>query len=157
MSINLSFIGQIITFLIFIWFTMRYVWPPIIKAMHERQKRIAEGLAASDLGKKELELAHHKTTELLRDAKLEASHIIEQANKRALHLIEEAKEQARVEARQILANAEREVHQLVATAKETLRLELSDLVISGAKKVISKEIDEKSHSKMLDELVAELA
>src|SRR3990167_8035414 len=113
MSINLTLIGQMITFLIFIWFTMRYVWPPIIKAIHDRQKQIADGLAASERGKRELELAQHKSVELLRDAKFSASQIIEQANKRAMQIVEEAKEQARVESQHILDNASREVSQLL--------------------------------------------
>jgi len=156
MSINLTLIGQMITFLIFIWFTMRYVWPPITKAIQERQKRIADGLAAAERGQRELELAQHKSVEILRDAKLEASRIVEQANKRAAHISEEAKEQARIDSQQILANADREVHQMLMTAKESLRKEVADLVVAGAEKVIEKEIDQRSHEKLLKDLITEL-
>lgn len=156
MSINLTLIGQMLTFLVFIWFTMRYVWPPITKAMHDRQVHIAEGLSAAERAKRELELAQHKSVELLRDAKLEASQIVEMANRRSAQIVDEAKEQARVEGHQILENAQREVHQLLMHARESLRKEVTELAIDAAEKVLEKEIDEQSHEKLLNQLVAEL-
>ncbi|OGT30035.1 MAG: F0F1 ATP synthase subunit B [Gammaproteobacteria bacterium RIFCSPHIGHO2_12_FULL_35_23] len=156
MNINLTLIGQMITFIVFIWFTMRYVWPPITKAMQERQKRISEGLSAAERGKRELELAKHKATEILREAKLNASHLIEQANKRAVQIIEEAKEQARKESQQIIDYAHTEIEQMTANTKDALRKEVADLVVTGAEKVIEKEINKQIHDKVIDELVAEL-
>ncbi len=156
MTINITLLGQIITFLVFIWFTMRYVWPPIMKAVHDRQKRIADGLEAAERGKRELELAKHKSVDILRDAKLEASQLVEQANKRSGQIIEEAKEQARQESQQIIDYAKTEVGQMVESAKEALRKDLANLVVDGAQKVIEKEIDPHSHDKVLNELVAEL-
>ena len=157
MYINLTLLGQMITFIVFVWFTMRYVWPPIIKAIHERQKQISEGLAAAERGKRELELAKHKSTEILRDAKLEASHLIEQANQRSVQIIEEAKEQARKESKQIIDYAHIKVEQMTASAKEALRKEVADLVVAGAEKVIDKEVDKHTHEKALSELIAELS
>lgn len=157
MNINLTLLGQMLTFIVFIWFTMRYVWPPITKAMHERQKRIADGLAAAERGQRDLELAQHKTVELMRDAKLEASQVVEQANKRALQIVEEAKEQARQESQQILARAQTEVEQMVMAAKDSLRKEMAELVVAGAEKIIRKEIDPSVHHKMLSELATELS
>lgn len=157
MEINITLLGQMITFAVFVWFTMRYVWPPIMRAMKARQQRISEGLEAAEQGKKELELAQHKSTEIIREAKLEASQIVEQANNRAAQILEEAKEDARQESQKILNRAHQEVEQMTLTAKEELRNELSSLVVDGAEKVVEKEIDPKTHQKMLDELVAELS
>lgn len=157
MELNITLLGQMITFAVFVWFTMRYVWPPIMRAMKARQQRISEGLEAAEQGKKELELAQHKSTEIIREAKLEASQIVEQANNRAAQILEEAKEDARQESQKILNRAHQEVEQMTLTAKEELRSELSSLVVNGAERVIEKEIDPKTHQKMLDELVAELS
>ena len=145
-----------ITFIVFILFTMRYVWPPIIKAIEERQKRIAEGLEAGERGKRDLELAKHKSVELIREAKLEASHLIEQASKRSGQIVEEGKELARKESQQIINHAQTEVEQMSLSLKESLRGELADLVVAGAERVIGKEIDHASHEKVLDEMVEEL-
>src|SRR3990167_10033738 len=97
MNINATLLGQFITFAILVWFTMRYVWPPITKAMHEREKKIAAGLEAAERGKRELEMAEHKALAILREAKGEASHIVELAHKRSIQIVDEAKENARQE------------------------------------------------------------
>lgn len=157
MSINLTLIGQIITFCVFIWFTMKYVWPPITKAMRERQKHIADGLEAAERGQRELELAQHKSVEMIRDAKLEASHIIEHANQRSVQIIEEAKEQARQESQNIVKHANTEVQQMIVTAKESLRNQVAGLAVSGAKKIVQHDIDEKTHERLLAELADELS
>lgn len=157
MDINITLLGQMITFAVFVWFTMRYVWPPIVKAMKARQQRITEGLEAAEQGKKELELAQHKSTEIIREAKAEASQIVEQANNRSAQILEEAKEEARQESQKILNHAQQEVEQLTQTAKDELRQELSSLVVNGAEKVVKKEIDAQAHKTMLDELMTELS
>jgi F-type H+-transporting ATPase subunit b len=145
-----------ITFLLFIWFTMRYVWPPINKAIQDRQKNIADGLEAAEKGRRELELAKHKSVKILREAKLEASHIIEQSNQRAGQIIEEAKELARKESQQIVDYAHVQVEQMKQSAKAELAESYAGLVVDGAKKVIEKEIDTASHNKALQELMGEL-
>jgi F-type H+-transporting ATPase subunit b len=157
MSINLTLLGQMITFALFIWFTMRYVWPPINKAIQERQKTIADGLEAAEKGKRELELAKHKSVQILRDAKLEASHIIEQSNQRAGQIVEEAKEQARKESQQIVDYAQVQVEQMKQSAKAELAEGYASLVVDGAEKVIEKEIDTATHDKALKELIGELS
>jgi len=155
-NINLTLIGQMITFAVFVTFTMKYVWPPMTKALRERQKRIAEGLAASDRSKHELELAEHKASEMLRDAKLQAAKLIEEANKRSSHMIEEAKEQARLEGARIIKHAREEIIIEQNNAKEQLRQEVAGLALMAAGKVLDKEIDEASNSAILDKLIAEV-
>jgi|SaaInl4_135m_RNA_FD_contig_61_84560_length_561_multi_2_in_0_out_0_2 F-type H+-transporting ATPase subunit b len=153
MSINLTLIGQIITFCVFIWFTMKYIWPPITKAMHERQKTIADGLEAGERGKRDLELAQHKATDIIRDAKLEASHVVEHANKRSVQILEEAKEHARQEGQTILKQASTEVQQLLTAAKEGLRNDVANLVVAGAEKILQQDVNPTSHEKLLTELM----
>jgi F-type H+-transporting ATPase subunit b len=156
MTINLTLIGQMITFIVFIWFTMRYVWPPMKKAMEDRQAHIAKGLEMADKAKRELELAHHKAIKVLKEAKHDAAVIKEQANKRAGEIVEAAKEKAREESGHILDRANVEVDQVMANAKASLRAEVADLAVLGAEKIMRKSIDKASHDKLLDELVTEL-
>lgn len=156
MNINATLIGQIITFAIFIWFTMRYVWPPIKKAMRDREKNIANGLQAAEQGRRDLELAQRKSKQIIADAKLEASHVLERANERALQVVEEAKEEARVEGQRLLDNAKTEVEQQFNQARDQLRHEVVDIALSGAEKILEKEVDKTSHKKFLQELVGDL-
>jgi len=156
-NINLTLIGQMITFLVFVAFTMKYVWPPITKALRDRQKRIAEGLAAADRGKHELELAQHKSAEIIRDAKLQAAKYIEEANKRGLHIVEEAKEQARLASERIIQLAQEDILIERNNAREALRQEIAGLALMGASKILGKEVDEASNSAMINTLIAEVA
>ena len=156
MNINATLIGQIITFAIFIWFTMRYVWPPIKKAMRDREKNIANGLQAAEQGRRDLELAQRKSKQIIADAKLEASHVLERANERALQVLEEAKEEARVEGQRLLDNAKTEVEQQFDQARDQLRHEVVDIALSGAEKILEKEVDKASHKKFLQELAGDL-
>jgi F-type H+-transporting ATPase subunit b len=156
MEINATLIGQLITFALLVWFTMKYVWPPITKAMLEREKKIAAGLAASDLSKRELEMAEHKALNIIRDAKLEASQYIEQAHKRSVQLVDEAKENARVEAKRILEHARDEIALEVNQAKEALRKQLASLAIAGAEKIIKRNLDASTNAALLDEFAAEI-
>ena len=103
MNINFTLISQAVAFSVFIWFTVKFVWPPLLRAIEERQKQIADGLAAGERGKKELELASHRSSEVLKEAKQRATEIITQAEKRAAEIVEEAKENAKVEGDRILA------------------------------------------------------
>ncbi|MBS9403346.1 F0F1 ATP synthase subunit B [Halomonas sp. TRM85114] len=156
MNINMTLIGQTIAFAIFVWFCTKYVWPPISNALHERQKRIADGLDAASRATRDLELAQERANETLRESKEQASQILEQANKRSSQMIEEAREQARNEGERIVASARAEIDQEVQRAKEELRAQVSHLAVSGAERVLEASVDEKAHRKLLDKLAAEL-
>jgi F-type H+-transporting ATPase subunit b len=156
MEINATIFGQLITFALLVWFTMKYVWPPITKAMLEREKKIAAGLEATDRSKRELEMAEHKALNIIRDAKLEASQIIEQAHKRSVQIVDEAKENARIEAKRILEHARDEIALEVNQAKEALRKQLAHLAIAGAEKIIKRNLDASTNAALLDEFAAEI-
>lgn len=156
MNINLTLIGQSITFFFFVWFCLKFVWPPIIAALTERKKQIADGLAAAERGQHEQELAEKKAEEHIREAKNQAADILAQAQKRASEIVDEAKDDAVAEAERIKAGANAEIEQEVNRARESLRKEVVTLAIAGAEKVLKKEIDEKAHASALDELAAQL-
>lgn len=156
MNFNLTFIGQIITFGVFVWFCARFVWPPIMQAMQERQKKIAEGLSAADRAAKDLAQAQDNAADQLREAKEQAASIIEQANRRATQLIEEAKHDAQAEAERIRKASSDEVEQERNMAREALRAQLARLVLEGAEKVVDASVDEKLHDELLKKLAAEL-
>jgi F-type H+-transporting ATPase subunit b len=145
-----------IAFAIFIYLTYRFVWPPIIGAMAERSKRIADGLQAADRAEKDLELAQQKVVEQLTAAKKEAAIILDQANKRAIDIVEEAKEKARVEADRIKQGAQAEIDQAVARAKEDLRNKVVTLALAGAEKILESSIDKNAHNELVNKLAAEL-
>lgn len=156
MNINLTLIGQSLTFIAFILFTMKFVWPLLVKVMQEREQRIADGLMAAERADKDLELAQAKATAELKKAKQQAAEIIEQANKRSSQIIDEAKEQARQEADRIKAQAEAEVDRQVSQAREELRGKIAVLAVAGAEKVLGESIDASKHNSMLNKLAAEL-
>lgn len=156
MNINATLIVQIITFAFFVWFTMRFVWPPITKALEERQNTIAEGLAAAERGHKELELAQYRAVQDLREAKLQAAEIIDKAQKRAAHLLDEAKQAAQTESARLIQMAQEQIMQEMNLAKATLRKQTSKLAIAGAEKILEREVDEKTHQKIFDQLVQEI-
>ncbi|MDT8281432.1 MAG: F0F1 ATP synthase subunit B [Gammaproteobacteria bacterium] len=156
MNINLTLIGQSITFAIFVWFCYAYVWPPLVAALAERQKKIADGLAAAERGQHEQELAKKKAVEHLKEAKGKASDIITQAQKRANEIVDEAKDDARTEAERIKAGANAEIEQEVNRAREHLRQEVVTLAISGAEKILKREVDKAAHASSLNDLAAQL-
>lgn len=156
MNINATLIGQAIAFAVFVWFCMKFVWPPLITAMRERSEKIAGGLQQADQAEKDLELAKQKAGETLREAKANAAELIEQANKRASQIVEEAKEQARTEGERIKAAAQAEVDQELGRAKEALRAQVSVLSVAGAEKILGASVDAEAHSQMLDKLASEL-
>ena len=156
MNINLTMIGQTIGFFIFIAFCVKYVWPPLVQAMQERQKKIADGLAASDRANQDLELAQQRATQELREARDEAAAIVEKANKRANQIVEEAKTEAREQGDRLLAQARDEIEQERQQARDALRAEVATLAIAGAEKILESSVDAKAHSEMLDKLSAEL-
>lgn len=156
MNINITLFAQAATFIALILFTMKFVWPPLLRAIEKRQKEIADGLAAAAEGKNSLEAAAKKSEVTLNEAKHKAADIIGQAEKRASQIIEEAKNAAKTEGDRIVAGAKAEIDQEVNRAKENLRAQVSQLAVAGAEKVLRKEIDAKAHSDMLSKLAAEL-
>lgn len=156
MNINLTLIGQAIAFFIFVVFCMKYVWPPIMTALQERQKKIADGLAASDRAARDLELAQEKAAQELREAKQEAAALIEQANKRANQIVEASKDDARKEGQKLIEQAKAEIEQERNQAREALRAEIAAIAIAGAEKILETSVDADKHSEMLNKLAAEL-
>ncbi|WP_111979005.1 F0F1 ATP synthase subunit B [Algibacillus agarilyticus] len=156
MNINATLLGELIAFVFFVWFTMKYVWPPLNGAIEDRQKKIADGLEASERAAKDLELAQAKASEQLKEAKAQAATIIEQAKKRENQIIDEAAQKARVEAEKILAQGQSEIEAERNRAKEDLRKQVAVLAISGAEKILERSIDATAHADILDKLVEEL-
>jgi len=155
-NINLTLIGQMVSFLFFIWFFKTFVWTAIIGSMEERQKKIADGLDAADKASRDLELAQEKVSEKLDDAKKEASTIIELANKRASQIVDEAKEQAKIEAERVKTGAKAEIDLEINRAKEELRSKIAVLAIAGAEKILKANIDEKANNALVSDLAAQL-
>lgn len=156
MNINLTLLMQAVSFAILIWFTVKFVWPPLLNAVETRQKEIADGLAAGERGRHELELAAKRAAQELHGAKEKASSIIAQAEKRAAEIIDEAKANAKAEGDRIIAGAKAEIDQEVNRAKEGLRQQVSQLAVAGAEKILRREIDAKAHSDMLNVIANEL-
>lgn len=156
MNINLTLIGQAISFAFFVWFCLKFVWPPIMNALNERKKRIADGLAAAERGAHEKELAEKKAAEILHNAKQQAQDIINQAQKRASEIVEESKDTARTEGERIIAAANAEIEQEVNRAREQLRGQVVSLAVAGAGKVLKREIDAKANEDLLKDLVAQI-
>jgi len=156
MNINLTLLGQMITFAFFVWFCMKFVWPPIMNALEERKATIADGLAAAEKGQHEEELAKNRAIEILKEAKGKAQEIISQAEKRHAEIVDSAKEDARIEAERIVTAGNAEIEQESNRARETLRGQVVSLAVQGAGKVLKKEIDAKANDDLLKDLVAQL-
>ena len=156
MNINATLFGQAIWFAVFIWVTMKFVWPPMKRALEARQKQIAEGLAAAERGRQDLELAAKRAEELLREARTQAQEILAQADKRAAQMVDEAKGQAKAEGDRIVAGAKSEIEQEVFRAKEALRSQVATLAVQGAEKILRREVDAKAHADLLNAVAAEL-
>ena len=156
MNINATLLGQALWFALFIWLTMKYVWPPLQKAMQDRQKQIADGLAAGEKGRQELAAAAEKVSQELKKTKEQAMEIISQAEKRSGELVEEAKNQAKVEGERIVRAAKSEIDQEVNRAKEQLRAQVAALALAGAELILQKEINATAHGYMLKRLESEL-
>lgn len=157
MDINLTLLGEVITFGVFIWFTLKYVWPPLMKVMEDRRKQIADGIAAGEQGKKDLELAEHKSKDILVEAKAQASTIIEQAHQRANHIIEEAKQTARHEGERILKLAHGEIEQEANAARESLIKQVAGFAVAGAEKILRREVSDAGNDQIVKEVLSEIA
>lgn len=149
MNLNATLFAQLVVFLILAWFTMKFVWPPIMKALDERATKIADGLAAAERGRLSLDLAAKHSAETVREGKDKVSELIVQAEKRALQIIDEAKGQANHEREKILASAQIEAEQEAARVKELLRERVAELAIAGAEKILRREVDVRAHADML--------
>lgn len=156
MSINATLIGQMITFTLLVWFTMKYVWPPIMQALDERKKKIAEGLAAAERGHHEMELAGKRATAAVKDAKDQAAEIVGMAHKRAGEIVDESKEAARTEGERLIVAAQSEISQEVQHAKQSLRDQVSVLAVSAAEQILREEVDQKKHEEILKNLSNQL-
>jgi F-type H+-transporting ATPase subunit b len=156
MNFNATLIGQSITFIVFVWFCMKYIWPPLMAALEERNARISEGLAAAQRGQQDLENAQAKISDSLKDAKQQAQEIINQAQKRANEIVDESKDSAREEADKIKVAASADIDQQVTAAREQLRKEVSVIALAGAEQILKREVDAKVHAEVLDELVAQI-
>ena len=152
MSINATLFGQMITFSLLVWFTMKYVWPPMLQALEERKKKIAEGLAAAEMGKHEMELAEKRATGVLREAKDQAADIVSLAQKRAGELVDESKNSAKEEGDRIVSAAKAEIDREIQKAREDLRMQVATLAVDAAEQILKKEVDREKHKDIIDNL-----
>jgi F-type H+-transporting ATPase subunit b len=156
MNPNITLLGQMISFAILIWFTVKFIWPPLMAAIEERQQKIAEGLAAADNAQKNLAQSQDKANEELKLARSKANEIIDQAHQRANQIIDAAKNDAIAEANRQKALAESEIAAAANRAKEDLRKQVSALAVTGAEKLLKREIDANAHKALIDDLAAQL-
>ena len=156
MDIGMTLLGQALSFAVLIWVTAKFIWPPLMAAIEERQQKIAEGLAAADRSKKDLAQAEEKVNEVLREARSKASEIINQAEARRAQIIDLAKEEAIEEGNRQKAAALAEIESASNRAREDLRRQVSALAVAGAEKLLRREIDGNAHKALLDELAAEI-
>lgn len=156
MDINATLIVQMIVFALLVWFTMKFVWPPIIQAMHERQRRIAEGLAAAEHGEQEQERARERAGEVINQAKQEAADILAQAQKQGNQVVEEAKATAGTERERIIESGRAEIEHEVNRARQALREQVAGIAMSAAARILEREVDAKAHQKLLDELTEQV-
>ncbi len=156
MDLNATLIGQTIAMIVFVWFCMKFVWPPLMGMIEERQIEIADGLAAADKGARSLELAEVEKTKMLDQARGQAREIIEQANTRAGGIVNEARTTADQERERILVSARAEVEQEVNRAREELRRQVAEIAVDGARKIIGREINAATHRDLLDNLAREI-
>ena len=156
MNFNATLIGQTITFIVFVMFCMKYIWPPLLAALEECNARISEGLAAAERGQKDLEAAQSKVGDSLKEAKQQAQEIINQAQKRANEIVDDAKDIARDEADKIKVAATSDIDKQIHSAREQLRKEVSGIALAGAEQILKREVDAGTHVAVLDELVAQI-
>jgi F-type H+-transporting ATPase subunit b len=156
MNINLTLILQMVAFGVFIWFCMKYVWPPIVNALAERKTKIAEGLAAAERGHHEQELGQQRATEIMKEAKSKAAEIVNQANRRATEIVDEAKQDAREEGARLVQAAKAEIDQEANRAREELRGKVAVLAVAAAEKILEKEIDASANASIVESFTKQI-
>ena len=156
MSFNLTLIAQAVAFALFIWFTVKFVWPPLLRAIEARQKQIADGLAAAEQGKKSLEVSGKQAEQTIQDARGRSADIVAQAEKRGAQMVEEAKAAAKAEGDREKASAKADIQQEAQRAREQLREQVAALAIAGAEKILRREVDAKAHADLLDGIKKQL-
>jgi F-type H+-transporting ATPase subunit b len=156
MSINLTLFAQAIVFALFIWFTIRFVWPPLVRMMEERQRTIADGLAAAEKGARSLHDAQAQTARMVEEARAQARQILDQAQVRANGLLEEARQSADQERARIIAAGKAEVDQQLNKVREELRAQVATIAVAGAERILAREIDPRAHQDLLDQLAAQI-
>lgn len=156
MNLNATLLGQMTTFGLFVWFTMKYIWPPVIKAMQERQQKIADGLGAAERGVHALELSKKESAHLLQQAKEEAASVVERANQRSVRLVEEAKKLGRDESERLVAQGHADVETILVQTKAALREEAVNIAIAGIQKVYGAKITKTTHDHLLNELIEQV-
>jgi F-type H+-transporting ATPase subunit b len=156
MNLNLTLVAQALTFAAFIWFTVKFVWPHMLRAIETRQKTIADGLAAAEEGKRSLEASTKRSEEEIRKARERAAELIAQAERRVAQMVEEAKNTAREEGNREKAAAKAEIEQEITRAREQLRDHVASLAVAGAEKILRREVDQKAHAELLDSIKRQL-
>ncbi len=156
MNITATLLGQIIAFVLLIWFVNKFLWGPLTAMMAERQKRIADGLAAANKGRHDMELAEKRAREVLHKAKNDSAEVLAQAERRAVEIVEEAKGAARAEGARLITGAKAEIEQEANRTREKLRVEVIALAVAGAEKVLGREIDAKAHGDLLNQLAKQV-
>lgn len=156
MDINVTLFGEMLTFAVLVWVTMKYIWPPLTKALNERQQKIADGLQAAERGQRDLELAQQKVTEQLREAKNQAGTIIEQANQQANSIVEDGVSKAHAEGEKVLAATRSNIEQEIIRANTQLRQQTTDIAIKVAEKLLQQHVDATKQQQMIDELIEEI-
>ena len=156
MNINITLVAQAVTFALFIWFTVKVVWPYLVRAIEARQKTIADGLAAAEEGKRSLELASQRSDEEIRNARARAAELLSHAEKRAAQLVEEAKNAAKEEGNREKVAAKAEIEQEMTRAREQLRDHVASLAVAGAEKILRREVDARAHGELLESLKRQL-
>jgi F-type H+-transporting ATPase subunit b len=156
MSFNLTVIAQALSFALFIWFTVKFVWPPMLRAIEARQKQIADGLAAAEQGRKSLEASSKQADQAIQDARSRAADILAQAEKRGSQVVEEAKVAAKAEGDREKAAAKADIQQEVSRAREQLREQVAALAVAGAEKILRREVDAKAHADLLEGIKKQL-
>jgi F-type H+-transporting ATPase subunit b len=153
---NLTLVGQMGTFAVLVFFIWRFLWEPMTRLLEERAKRVQDGLAAAERGQHEFSLMQHKSVDLLRQARAEASEVLNQAERQALLVLEEARQNARAEGERLVVAARQEIAGEVSRAREQLRTVIGELVVAGASKVLEQEIDARRHNRLVESMIAEL-
>jgi F-type H+-transporting ATPase subunit b len=156
MNINATIIGQAIVFFVLIWFTVKFIWPPLVKAVEDRQKKIAEGLAAAERGQNELQSAHGEAQGILNAAREQAKKIVDQASKRSTEIVDEARGTAIAEGQRLVGDAKQEITLEQARARDALRKDVGLLAVAGASRLLQREIDPQAHADLIEQLAREV-